>query len=266
MTYRIGLLVPSSNVTMETELPAMFHHRERVAPERFTFHSGRAQLTNVTPEALAAMNVAARRSAAELADADCDVLAYACLVAVMAAGPGAHLTTAADLASATDGTTVVTSAGALVDGIRALGARRVAMIAPYAPPLTAKVVAYLAAEGIEVVDAISLNVTDNRAVGRLDPAALVGLTDHLDLAEADALVLSACVQMPSLPSIEAAEQRTRLPTLSAATATARGILRALDLVPEIPGAGALLRTGPAVSAPSRPRTARLLPPHPAGAV
>ena len=119
----------------------------------------------------------------------------------------------------------MTSAGALVDGIRALGARRVAMITPYAPALTAKVVAYLAAEDIEVVDAISLNVTDNRAVGRLDPAGLVGMTDRLDLSRAEAVVLSACVQMPSLPSIEAAEQRTGLPTLSAATATAHGILR-----------------------------------------
>ena len=124
------------------------------------------------------------RCAVELADADCDALAYACLVAVMAAGPGAH---AAQRTPADRGrgraTPVVTSAGALVDGIRALGARRVAMITPYAPALTAKVVAYLADAGIEVVDAISLGVTDNRAVGRLDPAALVGLTDRLNLSE-----------------------------------------------------------------------------------
>jgi len=241
MTYRIGLLVPSSNVTMETEVPAMFRARERVAPERFTFHSSRAQLTSVTPEALAAMNIAARRSAAELADADCDMLAYACLVAVMAAGAGAHRSAAADLTVAANGTDVVTSAGALVDGIRALGARRVAMIAPYAPALTAKVVSYLAAEGIEVVDAISLNVTDNRAVGRLDPDNLVGLTDRLDLTRAEAVVLSACVQMPSLPAIGPAELRTGLPILSAATATARSILQALHLAPDVPGAGALLR-------------------------
>ena len=69
---------------METELPELFRRRERLAPARFTFHSARAQLTSVTPAALAAMNEAADRSAAELADADCDVLAYACLVAVMA--------------------------------------------------------------------------------------------------------------------------------------------------------------------------------------
>ena len=72
MSYRIGLLVPSSNVTMETELPELFRRRELLWPARFTFHSARAQLTSVTPAALAAMNEAADRSAAELADADCD--------------------------------------------------------------------------------------------------------------------------------------------------------------------------------------------------
>ena len=248
MSYRIGLLVPSSNVTMETELPELFRRRELLWPARFTFHSARAQLTSVTPAALAAMNEAADRSAAELADADCDVLAYACLVAVMASGPGAHRTAARRLAGYAGRAEVVTSAGALVGGIRALGARRVAMITPYAPALTAKVVDYVAAEDIEVVDAISLNVTDNRAVGRLDPARLVGLTDQLDLSRADAVVLSACVQMPSLASIEAAERRTGLPTLSAVTATARSILESLELTPAIPDAGALLRRVAAAAA------------------
>ncbi|MET0865515.1 MAG: hypothetical protein ABWZ98_14380, partial [Nakamurella sp.] len=234
MSKRIGLIVPSSNVTMESELPEMFGRR----PEHFTFHSARMRMTSVTPEALAAMNAHRERCAVELADAQCDVLAYACLVAVMAAGPGEHQRAATALQAASGNTPVVTSAGALIDGIRALRARRVAMITPYTPTLTAKVVDYLASAGITVVDAVSLGVTDNCAVGRLDPENLVTLTDQLNLTDADALVLSACVQMPSLAAIEAAEQRTGLPTLSAATATARALLLALGLTPELPGAGA----------------------------
>jgi len=237
MNSRIGLIVPSSNVTMETELPEIFRRRS----ELFTFHSARMRMTTVSAEALAAMNQHGDRCATELADADCDVLAYACLVAVMASGPGAHQAAGARLAAAAGGETpVVTSAGALIDGIRTLGARRVAMITPYAPALTDKVIDYLADAGIEVVDSISLGVTDNRAVGRLDPAGLVSLTEQLDLSRAEALVLSACVQMPSLPAIEEAQRRTGLPTLSAATATARGLLVELGLDPVVTGAGALL--------------------------
>ena len=89
--YRIGLVVPSSNTTMETEIPQLLRRREAVAPERFTVHASRVRMRQVTPEELARMNQASDRCAVELADARCDALAYACLVAVMAEGPGAHL-------------------------------------------------------------------------------------------------------------------------------------------------------------------------------
>ena len=238
---RIGLIVPSSNVTMETELPELLRRREAYAPARFTFHSARMRMTTVTPEALAAMDATSGQCALQLADAECDVLAYACLVAVMAAGPGAHQRAEAKLHAAAGGATpVVTSAGAMVDGIHALGVRRVAIITPYAPALTTKVIDYLADAGIEVVDSISLGVTDNCAVGRLDPYGLVPMAVRLDLTAAEAVVVSACVQMPSLAAVQAVQDRTGLPTLSAATATTRGVLQALDLDPVIPGGGALL--------------------------
>ena len=63
----------------------------------------------------------------------------------------------------------------------------------------------------------------------------------LDLAGLDALVISCCVQMPSLSLVQAAEDELGLPVLSAATAGAYSILRGLDLPAAIEGAGSLLR-------------------------
>ena len=134
----------------------------------------------------------------------------------------------------------MTSAGALAGGIQRLGATRVAFIAPYLPPLAQRVISYLGDLGIEVVDHISLGIADNRAVGRLDPFALLRLLPELKLHRAEALVLSACVQMPSLPAIPAAEEITGLPVLSAATATALALLETLRLDPMIEGAGSPL--------------------------
>ena len=65
----------------------------------------------------------------------------------------------------------------------------------------------------------------------------------MDLADAEALVISACVQMPSLAAIQLAEDRLGLPVLSAATATVFDLLTRLDLPPHVPGAGALLAGG-----------------------
>ena len=86
-TYRIGQIVPSSNTTMETEIPAMLRAREAQFPERFTFHSSRMRMMHVVKEELAAMDAQSLRCAAELADARVDVMGYACLVAIMAMGP-----------------------------------------------------------------------------------------------------------------------------------------------------------------------------------
>ena len=49
--HRIGLIVPSSNVTMETELPELFARQTAATGDRFTFHSARMRMTSVTAEA-----------------------------------------------------------------------------------------------------------------------------------------------------------------------------------------------------------------------
>jgi maleate isomerase len=243
-TYRIGQIVPSSNTTMETEIPAIFRAREAVEPERFTFHSSRMRMKQVTKEELAAMDADSDRCAAELADARVDVLGYACLVAIMSMGKGYHCQSQTRLQAVTakEGSPapVVTSAGALVDGLRALGAKRIAMIAPYMKPLTKMVAEYIEHEGIEVTDAIALEIPDNVEVGRRDPMALVEIYKRLDLSNADVLVLSSCVQMPSLAAVPIVESQCGMPVTSAAVSTSYQMLRELGLRRYAPYAGTLL--------------------------
>jgi len=243
-TYRIGQIVPSSNTTMETEIPAMLYARSRVAPERFTFHSSRMRMKQVTKEELALMDADSDRCALELSDARVDVLGYACLVAIMAQGVNYHREAEKRLARRAEEngspTTVITSAGALVEGIKTLGAKRVAIVTPYMKPLTKLVVDYIEHEDIQVVDAISLEISDNLAVGRHDPALLPDIAGRLNIANADAVVLSACVQMPSLAAVPEAESRLDRPVVSAAICTTFQILQALKLRPLVPDAGQLL--------------------------
>jgi maleate isomerase len=94
-----------------------------------------------------------------------------------------------------------------------------------------------------VTDSISLEVPDNLKVGRLDPADLMGHADRLDISQADAVVISACVQMPSLPAVEPVQVRLGKPVLSAATATVYQILKSLGLKAQVPDAGLLLAGG-----------------------
>ena len=241
---RIGQIVPSSNITMETEIPAMLLAREAVLPERFTFHSSRMRMHSVTKEELERMNCEALRCAAELADAHVDVMSTACLVAIMAMGPGHHRqveTELTDIARANNcDAPVMTSAGALIEGLHIMGAKRISLMAPYMRPLCDQVVEYIEAEGIEVLDSIAFEVSDNLEVGRLDPMRLVEEVKRLDTSEADVVVLSACVQMPSLPAIQVVEDALGKPVTSTAICTTRRMLDKLGLEPYVPNAGALL--------------------------
>ncbi len=135
---------------------------------------------------------------------------------------------------------MVTSAGALVDGLKAIGARKVSLLAPYMKPLTQLVIDYIENEGIEVVDSISLEIPDNLEVGRQDPRAPIEITKRLKTTGVDAIVASACVQMPSLPSVQAIEDRTGLPVLSSSVATTYLMLKRLGLDTKVPGFGSLL--------------------------
>jgi len=243
--YRIGMIVPSSNLTMETELPRMLRAREGVIPtERFTFHSSRMRMQHVTPEELARMNAQTERASLELADARPDVVTSACLVAIMAQGPGYHCHAEAQITGVMDreglDIPVVSSAGALLRGLEAMGARRVALVTPYLKPLTKLVAEYIEDAGFEVLDALSLEVSDNLEVARLDPEGLREHWRRVRTDDADALVLSACVQMPSLPALQPVEDESGLPVLSAATATVFTVLSELGLRPEVPSAGRLL--------------------------
>lgn len=242
--FRIGQIVPSSNVTMETEIPAMLRARESILPERFTFHSSRMRMKKVTAQELAAMDSDSDRCALELSDAAVDVLGYACLVAIMSMGHGYHRTSEARLHGRTvengNPAPVVTSAGALVEGLQTLGAKKVAVVAPYMKPLTQMVVSYIEIEGIAVHDWLALEIPDNLEVAAQNPANLLEHYKRLDLTGIDALVLSACVQMPSLPSIQKVEDAIGLPVVSAAVCTTYRMLQQLGLEARVPGAGALL--------------------------
>ncbi len=137
-------------------------------------------------------------------------------------------------------TPVVTSAGALVAGLKAIGAKKVSLVAPYLKPLTCLVVDYLEAEGIQVADSISLEIADNVEVGRRDPMSLVSIYKDLKLSGIDALVLSSCVQMPSLDAIPVVEQECGLPVVSASICTTHQMLQKLGLKTFVPNAGSLL--------------------------
>jgi maleate isomerase len=229
---------------METEIPAIFRARETVLPEKFTFHSSRMRMKKVTKEELEAMDAMSLKCALELSDAHVDVMGYACLVAIMSMGRGYHCVSEVNLHQQTITndfpTPIVTSAGALVNGLRVMGAKKVALITPYMRPLTDLVVDYIQDQGFEVVDSIALEIPDNLEVAAQDPMNLLEIYKRLNLEGVDVLVASACVQMPSLAAIDLLEEVTGLPVTSAAVCTTYEMMKKLGIEAKAPIGGKLL--------------------------
>jgi len=244
ISKRIGLIVPSSNVTMETELPMFFSALSEPNPTyRFTIHSSRVRMKHVNREELLAMNAQAERSALELADAGVDVILYACLVAVMVEGENAHCTAESRLENllASNGHVipVVSSAGALIRTLDMLNIKKIDVLTPYKPELTKVVCSYLESQGSSIIKAVSRSVSDNSLVGKLSILELKKIASECS-AEANGIVLSACVQMPSALIIEEVEREVNKTVITAASATFFQAMLKLGIQPELQGFGSLL--------------------------
>jgi maleate isomerase len=233
--YRIGQIVPSSNVTMETEIPAIFKARETILPERFTFHSSRMRMKKVTKEELEAMDAMSLKCAQELSDAHVDV---------MGMGRGYHCVSEVNLHQETVAndfpTPIVTSAGALINGLKVLGAKQISIITPYMRPLTDMVVDYIEHQGIKVKQSIALEIPDNLEVAAQNPMNLLEIYKQLDLTDVDVLVASACVQMPSLEAIDLIQAECGIPVTSAAVCTTYEMMKKIGIGAKSSIGGALL--------------------------
>ena len=78
------------------------------------------------------------------------------------------------------------------------------VLTPYIKPLTKLIVEYIANEGYDVLDYVALEIPHNLDVARHDQNELPGIMQGMN-ANADVLVLSACVQMPSLAVVPKVE-------------------------------------------------------------
>ena len=134
----------------------------------------------------------------------------------------------------------MTSAGSLVDGLKVMRAKKIVVLTPYMKPLAKLIVDYIVNEGYDVLDYVALEIPHNLDVARHDQNELPGIMQGMKIANADVLVLSACVQMPSLAVVPKVEALTGKPVVTASIATTYALLRLLSLEPVVPGAGALL--------------------------
>ena len=229
---RIGLVVPSSNTTMESEFWSY-------VPRGVSIHSARVPLREVTPEALRAMVRSAVEAARLLATADIDILVFGCTTGSLLEGAEWEKRLSRELEAAS-GAPVITTARAVVEALRTLDVRKLVVATPYIDELNEREKRFLEDNGFEVLRIEGMGIVDNLEIGRLSPGKVYRFAKKLFAPEADALFLS-CTNMPTFDIIDHLESDLGKPVVSSNSASLWAALRRMSVYEKLRCCGRLLR-------------------------
>ncbi|WP_158887253.1 maleate cis-trans isomerase family protein [Amycolatopsis anabasis] len=122
----------------------------------------------------------------------------------------------------------LTTAGAVVDALRAVGARRVAVAHPYEPPVGERLREFLTESELRVVSSTDLGLGSIHEVYDVSYARVAELIRAGDHPDADALFVS-CTALPTYDLIAPLEQELGKPIITANQATIWAVLRTLGI-------------------------------------
>ncbi len=227
---RVGLIIPSVNATIEPDYAW-------AAPAGLSFHATRVMLRETTPEGLRAMNAEVEGAARLIASVAPDVVAFACTSGTFLDGEAALARQVESIRIAA-GCPVVATSRCIVEAMKHLGVRRVALATPYLDVVNEAERTFLSSHQIEVVSMRGLGLSGG-AIREVSPEDVMTLVRATDVAEAEAIFVS-CTDFRAFEVIERLESECRKPVLTSNQVTLWGILRALDKPAAMPGFGRLL--------------------------
>ena len=228
---RLGVLVPSSNTTVEREFAAAL-------PADISLHVGRLPLTRIAAQSIVEILRPLEEESRKLASADVDLILLGATAPSFMKGVGYDREVSGRIERAS-GKPATTTSTALLEALAAIGAKRVALAAAYDDAVNAVAAAFLEANGVQVVSRLGLGYVDNLEVGRLAVDTALDAGRRADRPDADALVL-ACTNWVSMAAIEPLEAELGKPVVSTTQASLWACLRRLGWTRPLTGAGRLL--------------------------
>ena len=234
---RLGVIHPSRGWTPEHEWP-------RMLPRGVSHLVARMPLKATTPEELMKMGKHAIEAARMLASASVDLICYGCTVETVLQGIEYDRKLTRELEEAT-GIPAKTMAGGVLEALKELNARKIAIITPYIEEINKREKSFMEAVGYEVVYEKGLGISDTVEIAKISPGTVyrLGMEAIAKAPEADTLFLS-CGNMRSIEVLSALERDTGRPVISSNQALVWAALKAAGVNEPVYGFGSLLEGTP----------------------
>jgi len=168
----------------------------------------------------------ARASADTLVAIEPDALAYACTSGSFVDGLAGEGALRAAMNQASGGLPSVTTSGALLEALRTLGVRRVALGTPYVTELGTLLRDFVAEAGFEPVSLANLELESGIADVESDEVERLAAAAFVPGAEA---IFLSCTNLPTFGVLPELERRYGVPVLSANQVTMWAALRAAGI-------------------------------------
>lgn len=228
----LGLIVLQSDETVDPDFRRLIPYPDvRVYPSRVRCAD------EVTLESLPTMRATLPEAAALLPGAaGMRALGYGCTSASAVMGEAVVADLFAEVWPGVPSTNPLT---ALKAACAALGVRRLAIVSPYVPDVSAALIGRLQDAGIEIPQVSSFGEKAERVVARIAPASILeAIVETGRSSDCDA-VFASCTNLRAYEVLEEAEEALGKPVLCSNQVLAWHMMRLAGLEDPIPGAGRL---------------------------
>jgi maleate isomerase len=236
MIRHFGVLIPSTNTTVEIEY-------NRLLPPTLQVHVGRLGKgvdTPFSPSRPEDISYQARM----LGTAKVEVVCLAQTSASLFDDDYDATTTQQMTAGA--GVPSLTSAQAIGQAVRALGARRIALVSPYSQEVIGRARWYFESRyGLEVVAMEGFGATDSYAISTISADNATDAFTRIDRSEIEVLVVPGG-NFPTMRCIAAWEQQFHKPVITTNQAALWAMMGVMNIAMPLPGLGRLLEHMPGV--------------------
>ena len=220
---RVGLIVPSTNTVMEPDL-------YRNLPSGTTVHTSRMLLEgSVTIEAEELMlDVYLPESARQIGTLQPDVVVFGCTSAGALRGPAYEQELAGEISKAT-GAPTITIMGAVVDELRRLGMKSVAVLTPYSEEINDTIKDSLETTGFTVPYINGMDVKGAFNIAAVTPEEIVDyVQEQLKGVDSDCLFVS-CANLKSMDVLNDIREVAGRPVVTSNQAVLEGVKRTIGV-------------------------------------